>query len=69
MPCPNAKKTKTLAKRRYVYNYRCDILCTLCKGSAEVEHCPDCEGCGLRKGGARCDTCQCQGRIPAKKAA
>jgi hypothetical protein len=64
--CPNAKrvyvgrdpKTRTI-------KHRCDVICPLCKGRAVVEDCADCDGCGLRPGGIKCQTCQCYGKVPA----
>lgn len=64
-PCQNAKKTSVLmgAKRKTVY--KCDTACPVCHGHAQVDDCPDCDGCGLRPGGVRCTTCQCYGKVPA----
>jgi RecJ-like exonuclease len=67
MLCPNARKVHALRARRHFDEYKCDVLCVLCNGSAVVDDCPDCDGCGLRVGGVRCETCRCQGKVPAKK--
>jgi hypothetical protein len=73
-PCPNSKKfSKTnLAGKIIGYAYKCDFVCQQCRGEGLVVDCLDCDGCGLRKGGVRCNTCNCYGKIPAsfiKKAA
>jgi hypothetical protein len=61
-PCPKAKKHNTLSGKKV---YTCDIVCVYCHGCARVVDCPDCNGCGLRVGGHRCQTCQCTGKVPA----
>lgn len=69
-PCPNSRKVKTYNGGKMIGTVnKCDVLCPLCKGSAHVEDCPECDGCGLQKGGARCANCQCYGKIPARAVA
>lgn len=68
-PCPKARRVKTTIKRRDVYKYKCDTLCPLCKGTASVMTCPDCDGCGLKIGGVFCQLCQGNGKVPGQKSA
>ena len=66
-PCPNAKKNKRLHGGKVIgYTFTCQPLCELCRGRGEVDECPDCDGCGLRRGGTRCETCRCYGKVPAE---
>jgi hypothetical protein len=60
-PCPNAKAVKSAVMKKF----KCEPFCAICKGKAYVQECPECDGCGLRKGGIRCETCQCYGKVPA----
>ena len=69
-PCPNAKKKQVRNAGKIIgTNYWCETQCVQCHGTARVTDCPDCDGCGLKKGGVRCDTCQCYGKVPASTVA
>lgn len=69
-PCQNAtKKRKMNAGKVIGYEYKCATDCLICHGTGMVEDCPDCDGCGLRQGGVRCQTCNCYGKVKAKIAA
>lgn len=65
-PCPNARRVKTVTRRRDVYKYKCKLLCEFCQGKASVMTCPDCDGCGLRRGGILCDRCGGRGKVPGQ---
>lgn len=64
-PCPNAREVKKMNRGKIIgYEHKCDVTCMICRGSAKVMDCPDCDGCGLRAGGVKCSTCQCYGKVP-----
>lgn len=65
-PCPHARRVKSIIKRRDAYNYKCKLLCPYCRGTATVMTCPDCDGCGLKKGGVICERCHTRGKVPGK---
>lgn len=65
--CPNARKIyvgRDQKTHAAIYKHKCDVTCAICRGNAHVQDCPDCDGCGLGKGGVKCQTCGCYGKVP-----